>query len=128
MTIFSTNPSNGKYSVSRSGMIVTNNEEIADRARLLRTHAITTTYDDFGNYYIVEMQVAKDKTFIKRAQYYAAKAYSSQLNVGENYNNLKEIIFLAIIDFELFPDKKDFKSDHVILDKKYLLKKNREMI
>lgn len=49
MTIFSTNPSNGKYSVSRSGMIVTNNEEIAERARLLRTHAITTTYDDFGN-------------------------------------------------------------------------------
>jgi dTDP-4-amino-4,6-dideoxygalactose transaminase len=49
MTIFSTNPSNGKYSVSRSGIIVTNNEEIANRARLLRTHAITTTYDDFGN-------------------------------------------------------------------------------
>ena len=40
MTIFSTNPSNGKYSVSRSGVIVTNNEEIAERAKLLRTHAI----------------------------------------------------------------------------------------
>ncbi len=49
MTIFSTNPSNGKYSVSRGGIIVTNNEEMAQRARLLRTHAITTTYDDFGN-------------------------------------------------------------------------------
>ncbi len=49
MTIFSTNPSNGKYSVSRCGLIVTNNEEIAERAKLLRTHAITTTYDDFGN-------------------------------------------------------------------------------
>ena len=49
MTIFSTNPSNGKYSVSRCGVIVTNNEEIAERAKLLRTHAITTTYDDFGN-------------------------------------------------------------------------------
>ena len=49
MTIFSTNPSNGKYSISRSGIIVTNNEEIATRAKLLRTHAITTTYDDHGN-------------------------------------------------------------------------------
>ena len=49
MTIFSTNPSNGKHAVSRDGVIVTNNEDIASRARLLRTHAITTTYDDHGN-------------------------------------------------------------------------------
>lgn len=49
MTIFSTNPSNGKYAVSRDGVIVTNNEDIATRARLLRTHAITTTYDEHGN-------------------------------------------------------------------------------
>ena len=49
MTIFSTNPSNGKYAVSRDGVIVTNNEDIATRAKLLRTHAITTTYDEHGN-------------------------------------------------------------------------------
>src|SRR5690606_4407185 len=55
--------------------------------------------------------------FIKRAQYYAAKAYSSQLNIGEGYSNLKEIIFLAITNFAMFPEKQEFKSDHVILDK-----------
>lgn len=49
MTIFSTNPSNGRTDISNSGVIVTNNEEIATRARLLRTHAVTTTYDDYGN-------------------------------------------------------------------------------
>jgi len=49
MTIFSTNPSNGKHAVSRDGVIVTNNEDIATRAKLLRTHAITTTYDEHGN-------------------------------------------------------------------------------
>lgn len=32
MTIFSTNPSPSKYAISRSGVIVTNNEEIANRA------------------------------------------------------------------------------------------------
>lgn len=49
MTIFSTNPSNSKYAISRSGVIVTANEEIANRAKLLRTHALTTTYDSYGN-------------------------------------------------------------------------------
>jgi len=73
--------------------------------------------DEHGNKYIVEMQVAKEDSFLKRAQYYASKAYSSQTHVGEEFEHLKEVIFLAIADFVLFPDKKDFKSDHVILDR-----------
>jgi len=73
--------------------------------------------DEVGNKYIVEMQVAEGADFVKRAQYYAAKAYSSQLQVRGKYHNLKEIIFLAIANFVMFPNKKHFKSDHVILDK-----------
>ena len=38
--------------------------------------------DQNGNHFIVEMQVAKEKGFEKRAQYYAAKAYGGQLNAG----------------------------------------------
>jgi len=99
MTIFSANPSNGKYSVSRSGMIVTNNEEIAQRARLLRTHAITTTYDDFGNldyiYDVVDIghkydiseldaafslaQLQKTNKFIKKRKE-IAKIYTKRLS------------------------------------------------
>jgi predicted transposase/invertase (TIGR01784 family) len=74
--------------------------------------------DEKGNYYIVEMQVAKEKGFEKRAQYYASKAYISQASHGGAYHNLKEIIFLAIADFVIFPQKTDYKSDHVTLDKK----------
>ncbi len=74
--------------------------------------------DESGNTYVVEMQVAQHKGFEKRAQYYAAKAYTSQMDKGDNkYHNLKEVIFLAIADFVMFPDKKNYKSDHVILDK-----------
>ena len=73
--------------------------------------------DEIGRQYIVEMQVAKTSGFEKRAQYYAAKAYASQLKVGEKYHQLKEIIFLAITDFVMFPDKPGYKSDHVIMDK-----------
>ena len=74
--------------------------------------------DPQGCQYIVEMQVAKTEGFEKRAQYYAAKAYSRQLKEGEKYRHLKEVIFVAITDFVMFPDKAEYKSDHVVLDKK----------
>ena len=72
--------------------------------------------DHEGPQYIVEMQVAKTKGFEKRAQYYAAKTYSKQLFQGDEYTQLKEVIFLAITDFIMFKDKTSYKSDHVILD------------
>jgi predicted transposase/invertase (TIGR01784 family) len=73
--------------------------------------------DQKENSYIVEMQVAKEKGFEKRAQYYASKAYISQANAGGAYHHFKEVIFLAISDFVMFPKKKGYKSDHIILDK-----------
>ena len=98
MTIFSTNPSNSKYAISRSGVIVTNNEDIASRARLLRTHALTTTYDSYGNldyvYDVVDIghkydlseldaayalaQLNKTQRFIKRRKE-IAKLYEKRL-------------------------------------------------
>ncbi|RXK06134.1 DegT/DnrJ/EryC1/StrS family aminotransferase [Halarcobacter bivalviorum] len=115
MTIFSTNPSNGKYSVSRSGMIVTNNEEIAERAKLLRTHAITTTYDDFGNldyiYDVVDIghkydiseldaafslaQLKKTNKFIKRRKE-IAKIYKDRLS------NIKHVMIPQHKDEHIF--------------------------
>ncbi|WP_341818174.1 MULTISPECIES: Rpn family recombination-promoting nuclease/putative transposase [unclassified Wolbachia] len=73
--------------------------------------------DENGVQVIVEMQVAKTKGFEKRAQYYAAKAYSRQADKGDQYQDLKEIIFIAIADCILFPNKSEYKSDHVMLDK-----------
>ncbi|MDG7057252.1 MAG: Rpn family recombination-promoting nuclease/putative transposase [Wolbachia endosymbiont of Penenirmus auritus] len=72
--------------------------------------------DENGVQVIVEMQVAKTKGFEKRAQYYAAKAYSRQANKGDQYEDLKEIIFIAIADCILFPDKSEYKSKHTIRD------------
>jgi predicted transposase/invertase (TIGR01784 family) len=78
--------------------------------------------DENGVQIIVEMQVAPTKGFEKRAQYYASKAYSRQLNSGQEddgkYYNLKEVVFIAIADCVIFQDKKGYKSDHIILDKK----------
>ena len=61
--------------------------------------------DELGHQYIVEMQVAKERGFEKRAQYYAAKAYSSQMFKTGKYQDLKEVIFVAIADFVMFEDK-----------------------
>jgi len=74
--------------------------------------------DKEGVQYIVEMQVAKTGGFEKRAQFYAAKAYIDQMKAGdERYINLKEVIFIAIADYDIFPNKKHYKSEHVILDR-----------
>jgi predicted transposase/invertase (TIGR01784 family) len=73
--------------------------------------------DQDKNTYIVEMQVAQHKGFEKRAQYYASKAYVSQMEKGGVYENLKEVIFIAIANFTMFPGKESYKSDHVILDR-----------
>ncbi len=73
--------------------------------------------DETGRQFIIEMQVARMQGFEKRAQYYASKAYSRQLLPGEDYTQLKEIIFIAITDFVMFKDKEEYYSTHVILDK-----------
>ena len=73
--------------------------------------------DTEGNQFIVEMQVDGKPGFEKRAQYYAAKAYVRQSQKGVEYPDFKEIIFLAITDFTLFPDKTAYFSHHLILDR-----------
>ena len=77
--------------------------------------------DENGVQLIIEMQVSPQEGFEKRAQYYAAKAYSRQLNKGKEegarYIDLKAVIFIAITDNTIFKDKIFYKSDHIILDK-----------
>jgi predicted transposase/invertase (TIGR01784 family) len=62
------------------------------------------------------MQVASQAGFEARAQYYASKAYISQMNQADQYKALKEVIFLAIADYLVFPTKKAYKSEHCSLD------------
>ncbi|MEM9569662.1 MAG: Rpn family recombination-promoting nuclease/putative transposase [Bacteroidota bacterium] len=73
--------------------------------------------DKDGCKYIIEMQISHVEGFEARAQYYAAKAFINQSKKGGQYYDLKEVIFLAFCDFNIFPKKKSYKSEHVILDK-----------
>jgi predicted transposase/invertase (TIGR01784 family) len=76
--------------------------------------------DTLHNRFIIEMQVARETGFAKRAQYYAAKTYIEQRAKGTEYQDLKEVTLLSIANFELFPNKPTYLSHHVMLDKSSL--------
>ncbi len=79
-----------------------------------------------GNEYIVEMQVTDKAGFAKRVVYYTAKNYSSQLNVGEEYYQLKRTVFIGILNFE-FLETDNYLSRHLILDVETLEHKLKDL-
>ncbi|WP_264336980.1 MULTISPECIES: Rpn family recombination-promoting nuclease/putative transposase [unclassified Wolbachia] len=72
--------------------------------------------DSIGNRFVIEMQLARDKGFEKRAQLYAAKAYSKQLDKSGNYIDLKKVFFIAISNCNLLSEEVDYISTHNIRD------------
>ena len=73
--------------------------------------------DERNIWYIVEMQVEESDGFDKRVQYYTAKQYSSQIEVGEDYPKLKQVIFIGILNFDFF-EGDDYLTHHLITNKK----------
>ncbi len=80
-----------------------------------------------GKKIIVEMQVRSQKSYKKRAQYYLASSFATQLSKRESaraeayhevYNQLMPVVFIAVVDHILFKDKEDHISRHIMLDKK----------
>ncbi|MEQ9671760.1 Rpn family recombination-promoting nuclease/putative transposase [Coleofasciculus sp. G2-EDA-02] len=69
---------------------------------------------------IIEMQVLNLSGFEKRILYNAAKAYSIQLEPGEDYTLLNPVIALTLTDFEMFEDLPQVISNFVIKEKKVL--------
>jgi dTDP-4-amino-4,6-dideoxygalactose transaminase len=95
MTIFSTNYSNAKTSISKGGFIVTDNEELANRAKLLRTHAINSSFDEYGNidyvYDVVDIGYKYDMTELEAAfnlaQFYKTNNFCERRQeIAEIYN------------------------------------------
>jgi predicted transposase/invertase (TIGR01784 family) len=74
--------------------------------------------EESGRQFVIEMQVARTSGFKERAFYYASKAYVSQMVKGGEYEHLKEVIFIAIINYELFPNKTGYHSSHALCDQK----------
>ena len=73
--------------------------------------------DQAGKHYIVEMQVVTQSYYGMRAQYYASLALSNQLKTGVKYDTLVPVIFVGVLNFNLF-ENPDYLSHHLILDTK----------
>ncbi|MEA3513730.1 MAG: DegT/DnrJ/EryC1/StrS aminotransferase family protein [Campylobacterota bacterium] len=115
MTIFSTNYSNSKLAISRGGFIVTSNDELATRAKLLRTHAINSSFDEYGNldyiYDVVDIGYKYDMTELEAAfnlaQFYKTNSFCERRQeIAEMYNeklsDLKHIELPAFDNEHIF--------------------------
>jgi len=78
--------------------------------------------DQAGNQYIIEMQVATQKYYAVRAQYYSTLAFSRQLGEKERYDTLLPVIFVGVLDFNLFDDD-DYLCHNLIIDTKTQVQK-----
>ncbi len=75
-----------------------------------------TATDQQGRSFIIEMQVQRDSWFAKRSLYYTAKSYVNQLDAGEDYQQLKKVHFIGILDFDFSLDAQQYLSNHLILN------------
>src|SRR5215213_6290092 len=60
--------------------------------------------DRAGTTFVVEMQLIHVPGFINRVVYNACKAYVGQLQKGEPYTKLADVVAVSICDFALWPD------------------------
>ena len=68
-----------------------------------------------GTLFIVEMQIEKKAGFKKRVVYYSSKAYVNQIDKGEDSPKLNQVIFIGILDFEIFKGE-NCLTKHLILN------------
>jgi predicted transposase/invertase (TIGR01784 family) len=74
-----------------------------------------------GTTVIIEMQVLNVEGFEKRILYNAAKTYSSQLPVGEDYSLLNPVIALTITDFVMFEQYPQHVSRYILKERNLLM-------
>jgi dTDP-4-amino-4,6-dideoxygalactose transaminase len=104
MTIFSMNQAIGKHAVSNCGIIVTSDDDIAKRATLLRTHGITSDYDEYGDldylydvvdigykYDISELEAAFNIAQLKKTNQFIARRVEIANIYSQRLSGLKHI-------------------------------------
>lgn len=60
--------------------------------------------DRGGTTFVVEMQLLHVAGFMNRVVFNACKAYADQLEAGEPYTRLDDVVAISICDFQLWPD------------------------
>jgi predicted transposase/invertase (TIGR01784 family) len=73
--------------------------------------------DEKGTWYDIEMQIAEQGYYDKRALYYWSKVYTDQIESGEDFEELRKTIAINILDFN-YLDEKEFHNEYEIYNKK----------
>ncbi len=73
--------------------------------------------DQKNNHCIVEMQVSTQKDFDMRAQFYSSTAINRQLEQKEQGSELVPVIFIGVLDCEIFSNK-DYINTYCMLNTK----------
>ncbi|MEI0496660.1 Rpn family recombination-promoting nuclease/putative transposase [Brachyspira intermedia] len=100
-------------------------ETINDKQSIVDVRAITKS----GETVLVEIQRIGNQSFVYRSLYYWAKCYVSNLRNNEKYNDLKQVIVINILDFNLLKDIDKEHSCYVIkeLETNHILTNHFEM-
>lgn len=72
-----------------------------------------------GQYYNIEIQVADEKDYDKKALTYWAKLYTSQLKKGDPYSKLNKTIGIHILNFLSIPKSPDYHHFFNLRDNKH---------
>ena len=99
------------------GLTIANPYQVPKLENLKNTILDIKAVDKRGIHYIIEMQVFHTAAFEKRVLYYVSKAYSQQLDKGDDYPKLNQVIFLGFLDFNLFKENSGHLTHHLILEK-----------
>ena len=72
--------------------------------------------DANGKQYLIEMQVANVQGMHKRVLYNTCKQYGNQLNQGDDYLLLSEVIGITLTDFVLFDSSPELRNSFMLRD------------
>ena len=72
--------------------------------------------DASGKYYLIEMQVANVQGMHKRVLYNACKQYGNQLDKGDDYVQLNDVIGITFTNFVLFEHNPNLRSSFMLRD------------
>lgn len=70
-----------------------------------------------GISFIIEMQVEPVAGYKKKFLYYTSKAYAGQIDKGDDYPKLNQVIFIGILNFDAF-EGEEYLTKHLILNTK----------
>ncbi|MDR1049423.1 MAG: Rpn family recombination-promoting nuclease/putative transposase, partial [Synergistaceae bacterium] len=69
-----------------------------------------------GNFIDVEIQVDETNNMPERVTYYAAKLLASQLAAGQEYEQIKRVISVVILDYKLVKDSDDYHNRYLLFE------------